>query len=170
MNTSIEVLSGNKFETHNFLIKIIRAFFVPLINNVRSAHALEVMYSRHQRRLFSRGIVQGIADFFWHHVISQLKAIRNRLKIVEDNIEKELADSINSGKEEIQILTVGGGSCRAIIHTVSRLKDKYPKTKIKVTNIDKDPKAIELGAKIAEAFDVGSSFNWINDDAPNINL
>ena len=54
------------------------------------------MYTRYDRRLFSRGILQGLADLFWHHCISQPKAIRNRLKLVEINLEE--------GEKELGIL------------------------------------------------------------------
>lgn len=179
------------FERHSLPIKILRIIAVPVLNNipkgflkkiarasskdafnivgsVGSTHALEVMYGRHSRKLFSRGVLQGIADFFWHHVISQLKAVRNRLKIVEIALEEELSKRIDGGENEINILTVGGGSCRAIIHTISRLAKKHPKIKIKVTNIDKDARAIELGKKISTDFAVDNCFKWINDSAFNI--
>ncbi len=184
-------INPKKFEAHNFLIKILRIIAIPILNNipkvflkkmagasskdaskiignVGSTHALEVMYSRHSRKLLSRGILQGIADFVWHHVISQLKAVRNRLKIVEIALEEELSQKIKNGQTEISILTVGGGSCRAIIHTVSRLLKKHPEINIKVTNIDKDARAIELGKKISGEFNVNNYFNWINDSASNI--
>lgn len=183
--------AGYKFETHSLVTKILRVVIVPLINNLPSSilkkmagesshdafrilnnvgktHALEVMYSRHNRKLFSRGILQGMADFIWHHVISQLKAIRNRLKIVEHSLEEEITLKINKGETSIDILTVGGGSCRAIIHSVDRLLKKYPKIKIKVTNVDKDANAIELGKKISTDFGVTNVFKWINDSAFNV--
>jgi hypothetical protein len=118
--------------------------------------------------LLSRGILQGIADFVWHHVISQLKAVRNRLKIVEIALEDELLKRIKNGQSKIDILTVGGGSCRAIIHTVNRLLKNHPEININITNIDRDARAIELGKKISEEFNVDNCFNWINDSASNI--
>ena len=187
----IEIAKGKKFETHNIFVKILRLILVPIINNlpnsllrkianssshdantilntVGSTHALEVMYTRYQRRLLARGLFQGIADFFWHHIISQLKAVRNRLEIVEESLEAELTKKISNGEKEIKILTVGGGSCRAIIHTASRLLQKYSGVKIEITNIDKDPKVIKLGQQIAETFNVAESFNWINGNASKI--
>ncbi|MEK7117940.1 MAG: hypothetical protein AAB861_04190 [Patescibacteria group bacterium] len=141
-----------------------------ILDNVGTTHALEVMYTRHHRKLFSRGIMQGVADWYWHHVISQLKAIRNRLKIVEHNLETEVKNRINNGQKYISIFTVGGGSSRAIIHTISRLLKEHPETKITVTNLDKDPTVVELGKKIAESFNVSDSFKWVIDTASKIDL
>lgn len=190
MEIETYTVNGSGFERHNIFTKILCLISVPVINNipnkllkkmagasshdafrilnsVGSTHALEVMYNRHERHLFSRGILQGMADFFWHHVISQLKAVRNRLKIVETSLEKEVEERIRKNQKVINILTIGGGSCRAIIHSVSRLLKKYPEAKILVTNIDKDSKAIELGKKIADVFNVSKCFNWIHESAFN---
>src|SRR4030042_2771110 len=102
----IDVADKKNLEKHGILSKVIRIFSVPLLNNLPdffikkmlakttrdgkvvleqggSTHALETMYTRQERRLFSRGILQGFADLFWQHCLSQPKAIRNRLKIVK---------------------------------------------------------------------------------------
>lgn len=141
-----------------------------ILENVGSAHALEIMYSRNHRKLFSRGIFQGIADWYWHHVISQLKAVRNRLRIVENSLEHDLKKRIEKGEKDIKILTIGGGSSRAIIQTISRLLNKNPGIEITVTNLDRDPTVIDLGKKIAESFNVSASFKWIIDTASKIDL
>lgn len=68
------VAEDKKFERHNFIEKIIRIFTVPLLNNIPeglirkilstnkdgkiiiekggSAHSLEILYTRHQRKLW----------------------------------------------------------------------------------------------------------------------
>lgn len=187
-------LSIENLEKHSLGVKIIRIFTVPLMNNLPasmvqkmmkktsrdasavvdrggSTHALEAMYGRHSRKLFSRGFFQGLADSFWHHVISQPKAIRNRLKIVESIIEQEILKLIsgkNRNEATIKILNVGGGSSRAIMHVLNRIFKNHKNIQIKVTNIDKDVNAIELGKKIAEQQGLGNCFEWINDDARNI--
>ena len=190
-NVSID--NGKHLEKRGFINSIIRFLTLPILNlipekalrktakasskdasnileKVGTTHALEVMYTRHHRKLFSRGILQGIADWYWHHVISQLKAIRNRLKIVEYNLETEIKNRIEAEQEDIEILTVGGGSSRAIIQTISRFIKEYQETKIIVTNLDKDPTVVELGKKIAESFGVSGSFKWIIDTASKIDL
>jgi len=178
-------------EKHNFFIKVVRIISVPIMNNIPSSilqkmmhksskdastvantggstMALEVMYTRYHRKLFSRGIMQGLADLFWHHVISQPKALRNRLAIVEEIVESRLESLIEKDHKEIRILNIGGGSSRALVHTIDRLRKDNREFSPEITNIDKDARAIEVGKKIATDFNLSSVFKWINDDARNL--
>jgi len=112
-----------------------------------------------------------VADLFWHHCISQPKALRNRLKIVEWCIEEEITrvkEKRGNANEPITLVSVGGGSARAIIHSLNRLAKKGFDYDLKVINIDVDARAIKLGKEIAERFGVQDSFEWINDDARNL--
>ena len=140
-----------------------------VLETVGSTHALEVMYTRYHRSLFDRGFLNGLSDLFWHHAISQPKALRNRLKIVEEKLEEEILRLINDGSN-INILTVGGGSSRALIHCIDRLykKNIFYGRKVKIINVDKDKRAIELGKELAQRFDLSHIFEWINDDARNL--
>ena len=79
----IIIADNKKLEKHNLVEKTIRGFTLPLLNNIPSsvvkkvlagtnkdgkvvikkggsARSLEVLYTRHDRKLFSRGIFQGI--------------------------------------------------------------------------------------------------------------
>src|SRR3989344_5394864 len=78
-----------ELEDHNILIKILRTVSVPLLNNLPqtfiklfmkksshdastvvnkggTTHALEAMYTRYERGIFSRGYIRGVADLFLH--------------------------------------------------------------------------------------------------------
>lgn len=172
------------FECHGMFTKFIRFFSVPLLNWVPSkiirkimkrssqdagtvvekggsTHALEVMYTRYHHRPFSQGFFKGLADFFWHHAISQPKALRNRLKIVEYFIKDAISRRIKDGRN-VEILNVAGGSSRAIIHVLTDYKQNKQNLLVKITSIDKDANAIELGKEISEEYGVGESFIWIN--------
>jgi len=187
----MKVLVRKDLESHNALIFFLRFLTVPLMNNipksvlqkamhktsndastvvkgVGSTSALEVMYTRYNRRLFSRGIGQGLADIFWHHLISQPKALRNRLKIVEETIESRLISLIKKGQKDIKILNVGGGSSRALVHTLHKLFDGGYEFNPSIINIDKDKKAIEIGKKIALDNDLEEVFKWINSDVRDL--
>lgn len=187
----IIIADKKNFETHNLLVKFVRIFSVPLLNNIPpsvikkilagtskdgataikyggSSSALEAMYTRYNRKLFSRGILQGIADLFWHHCLSQPKAIRNRLKIVKEIFDNEIGNIVNQGRKNITILTIGGGSTRGIIESLYKLCKNGLDCKIRVINIDKSPRAIELSKELARKFNVTDKFKWIKDDARNI--
>lgn len=179
-------------ETHGLFTALVRVFTVPLLNHVppyllrsimrRSSrdasqvlnnmgytHALEVVYTRYHRKLFHRGLMQGVADLFWHHATSQAKALRNRLKIVEHTLESEIHKRLAATSENrVSLCTVGGGSSRAIIHTMSRVTKAYPLAHFEITNIDKDANGMELGRKNAAEYGLDSIFRWVRDDARNI--
>ena len=146
-------------EGHSLFVKFVRVFTVPILNNLPedflrrfmktssndaevvldnlgSARALEVMYGRYRRNIFSRGAVQGFADLFWHHFVSQPKGVRNRLKIVENNLEKEISRILNEKTEkEINIVTIGGGSARGIAEVLNKYSDELKDWKILVVNL-----------------------------------
>ena len=186
------VATDKNLETHNLFEKSIRIFSVPILNklpetflrrfmkvsshdaevvldNVGSARALEVMYGRYRRSLFSRGVLQGFADLFWHHFVSQPKGVRNRLKIVENNLEQEVLRLIKQDKEKkITLLTIGGGSARGIAEVLSKYSSELTGWQISVINVDKSLKAIELGKELAKEFKLYDNFTWINDLAQNV--
>ena len=181
-----------KFEKHNLLEKTVRIFSVPLLNNIPSsmmkkilggtskdgktviktggsARALEAMYTRHERKVFSRGVLQGVADLFWHNFLSQPKAIRNRLKIVEERLENEILNLFYNKKQStIRILTIAGGSARGIVETVYEFSNNHQGCNIEVVNIDKSEDAINLGKELSSKFNVSESFKWVKDDARSI--
>jgi len=187
--------NSSKMELHNWFIKCVRILTVPLFNilpsflirkimratssdavnvidNVGSAVALEVMYTRYDRNIFAKGFWRGIGNLFWHNLVSQSKAARNRLRIVEDILGKEiLRYNLREGKDKsVNFLTIGGGSCRAIIESVSKFLNQYPGLRIKITNIDKSQQAIDLGKELARSFNVSQNFFWVNDKASNLTL
>ena len=182
----------NHLEEHNFLVKGIRIFTVPILNNIPgwlikkamkksskdastvvakggTTHALEAMYGRSQRTLFSRGISQGVADILWHHLISQPKAIRNRLKIVCRVFEEKIVylfDKKNS--RELSILSIAGGSSRSIMYALQNLKTISKNDKIKVITVDKDAAALDVGKKVAKELEFENNFEWIHGTASEI--
>jgi SAM-dependent methyltransferase len=181
-------------EGHNLFERFVRIFSVPILNNLPevflrkfmrtsshdaevvldnlgSARALEVMYGRYRKKLFSRGLLQGIADLFWHHFTSQPKGVRNRLKIVENNLDKEILRILKEKQEkEINIVTLGGGSARGIVEVLDKYSNELKGWKILVINLDKSLKAIELGKELATEFGLFNNFKWVNDLAQNVKL
>jgi len=190
----IIIANDKNLEQHSLLVKFVRIFSVPILNiipesflrrtmrtssqdaevvldNVGSARALEVMYGRYRRNVFSRGVIQGIADLFWHHFVSQPKGVRNRLKIVKNNLDKEISRIIYENKtKEINIVTLGGGSARGIVEVLSKYSKELKGWKVSVVNLDKSLEAIELGKELAKEFGLFNNFKWINDLAQNVNI
>ena len=192
----ISVADIPNLRRQNLFVKMIRIFSVPIMNSLPSSlikkmmkkssrdaskvtetggttHALEVMYTRHNRKLFSRGIFQGIADYFWHHVISQPEALRNRLKIVAAVIKSCIVESANkicesSKTEPVRILSIAGGSARSIIRTIVDLREKNLNCQIEVVVLDKDKSALEVGEKVSEEAGVSENFQWMHGIAKDV--
>lgn len=174
-------------ETHNVFIKIIRFFLVPFLNSIPAGilqrvikksspygskviekpgttHSLENMYTKHETR--TKNFFKHLGDSFWHNVISQPKAIRNRLRIVEEKLEGELRNVIQNGGQP-NIYNLGGGSSRAVIKTVAKLKSETG-AQITVSTIDRDSNALGLGNNLAQKHGVENLFTWIDGDVRNI--
>lgn len=182
----------NNLEKHNIFIRIIRIITVPLLNHLPSSiiqyfmkksskdastvvvrggttHALEVMYERYRRKLFSRGILQGLSDILWHHIVSQPKALRNRLKIVQLIIQNEVVSYIrDQNKDEISILSIAGGSSRSIIYTLQNIKSDGIHNRVHVVTIDKDESALDVGRGVAKEMGLSDNFEWIHGSARDI--
>lgn len=182
-----------KLERHNIFVKVIRIITVPLLNLLPSrfiklfmnksskdastvvakggsTHALEAMYNRYHRTLFSRGILQGCSDILWHHIVSQPKALRNRLKIVKDVLYKKVTYMFDvCGYCDISILSIAGGSSRSIIYMIQDLnKNKGIDNKIHVITVDKDQAALDVGKGVAKELKLQDHFEWLCGNAYDI--
>ncbi len=182
------VFTSNDMEKHPWLIKLLRVFLVPILNIIPAgmlqslvhkssgygskvidvagtSHSLETMYTK-EKTVRAKSAWESFANNFWHNIISQPKAIRNRLKIVEKILKKEINQLIASGNE-VTIYNLGGGSSRAVIQSLSKLKPKVL-GKIHVSTLDKSPKALDLGKQLAKSYKVDKQFNWIEGNIRNV--
>ncbi len=192
------IVPTGDLEKHGLLTSGIRLFTVPLLNALPSSvikkmmrrssrdastvvarggstHALEAMYTRYQRRIFAKGVMRGMADAFWHHVVSQPKALRNRLKIVRNALNssvRALLQERNSqgSTEPVRILSIAGGSSRSIIQMILDLKKEGITHEIEVVTLDKDQSALDVGEKLATDADVSSSFHWVCGNARDVQV
>ena len=200
-NSSLTVVPPSDLETNSVFVLGIRLVTVPLLNRMPSTsikkmmsstsldastvvaksgstHALEIMYTRYHRKLFARGLWQGLADLFWHHVVAQPKALRNRLKTVRHILKTESLRLIQERQrrgvsQSVRILSIAGGSSRSIIQMVVDLKIEgldhphmnYP---LEVIVVDKDQSALDIGEQIARQAGVAEHFQWVCAAARNI--
>lgn len=178
-----------KFEIHNLLIKLIRSFLIPILNLLSSnfikkllhkttkdsknilkkpgtTHAIETLYTFHLRKkeIFRKGLLNGFLTLFWHTFLSQPKAIRNRLRIVETLLRLEI-ENLTNNKQEINILSIGGGSCRAAIHAAYYIKRNFfsnsnKSFKINLFNLDKHLDVLELTKNIINQHNVSDILNF----------
>jgi SAM-dependent methyltransferase len=129
-----------------------------------TSHSLEEMYTK-TNGLGSKSLYAA-ADYFFHNFVSQPRAVKNRLKIVESLLEVEFK-RLEMDRRPTRMLNLGGGSSRAVIQTLARLSAEAP-LQLSVTTIDKDPSALELGRKIAAEHGVSRYFNWVEGNVKNL--
>lgn len=180
----------NGSETHGFAVKALRKVTVPLFNGLPerivrqflslspdgatimgrtgSATALEVMYRWHEKDPFTPGVFSGCANLFWNHIISQPMAMRNRLRIVQKTLKAELAKCLCKSADPIQALSLGGGSSRALIQSLSELRPLAIHGAVKVINVDKDQDAIALGRQLAAEHGVEDIFRWVTGNSKDL--
>ncbi|MHA1228839.1 MAG: class I SAM-dependent methyltransferase family protein, partial [Candidatus Hodarchaeales archaeon] len=110
----------------------------------RTYIALELMYNFPERR---RKREVSLGDIFWQTFSSNPRGIRNRLKLVEHLLKtiiiKKSKDDVNPN---IEILSLGSGSARAIAETLAMLNGELS---IKVLLLDRSRGALQFSKKLA---------------------
>jgi hypothetical protein len=131
-----------------------------VISSVATYKALEVMYTFPTRRA---GGETGIADFFWEHFLSNARAIRNRLLLVE----RELLTAINETsrrKGKVCLLSLGSGSARAVLEVASLLSHEPP---IRIKLIDVSRQAIGYSQELARSLNL-DHIEWHRGSVENL--
>jgi len=108
--------------------------------------ALEIIYTHNLYKPVN--IIDAVASKFWLN-IKNGRAARNRLKLVKREL-KSFFSSIT--KDEINILSVGSGSARAIIESIHEFNDK----KFNLMLIDISEDALEYSRELADRLGIRS--------------
>jgi len=133
----------------------------------KSSHALEVIYNFD--RIFKKtdGLLDGIFTYFWQDFLKNTRAVRNRFKIVSDELNKAIIEVSEKKKSAVNIFSLASGSARVVIDTVSGLKKKN-NLFFQVKLLDLDIKALELSSQIAKKFNVSDDVvEYCNDKVSN---
>ncbi len=133
-----------------------------VIDNVTNHNALEILYDK-GRGFLAENLINKLFQKVWFN-LDNSKAVRNRLKFVMRELHNHL-EKISSKDREINIISIASGSSRAIVEVVQRsnyIKD----TKLSITFLDKNPKAIEYSKALCKDIS-GFDLNWINDTVGN---
>jgi SAM-dependent methyltransferase len=191
VDSIVERIQNQRCEEHGLLAKTFRTATVPLfnvlperivrkllglspdgamiMNHCGSTLALEVMYAWHEKDPFASGVLGGLASVLWNHLISQPKAMRNRLRIVQKILRERIAGRLCTSRAgEVSILSLGGGSSRALIQAISDLEPLAARHSVRVVNLDRDEKAAVLGRQLAERYGVSGAFRWVEGNAKDL--
>ena len=173
-------IEGIDFEKHSPFVQVIRVpllrffRFLPLslshklfVNFSEDAKvafrwaktykALEMMYTFPKRR--AKGQIS-IADIFWQTFLSNARAVRNRLKLVEQILSSliiERSERTNS----VQILSIGSGSGRSIFEAIAALSAQVP---FKATLLDNSQSALRFSQRLSKKIindGQQNNFKWL---------
>jgi 1-acyl-sn-glycerol-3-phosphate acyltransferase len=114
--------------------------------NPGSALSMEVVYTLGKKNIFSIKSFNDFAVFIFDRVLFQTKALRNRLKIVKKLLRESLLEM--QSKEEIKILSLGGGSLRSILSAIAEINNPKLVNKIEIVSVDTDLSSVELVEKV----------------------
>lgn len=134
-----------------------------IVDNATTHKALEILYQRGKSHSVKR-IYERVAHKVWFST-NNSKAVRNRLKIVTKEISDIIKGKLDSGIEEINILSIAAGSARAVIEALNSNLSKD--TKINVTFVDKSNEALKYSQELISDYEIYNNknytFTWIED-------
>lgn len=188
-NSAVSVIDCDNalgLETNSVTRKFFNFFFVPILNNlpkdfkhnikktnraaaevidnVTNHNALEVLYSK-GKKFSAKNFTKKLFQKVWFN-LDNSKAVRNRLKFVKRELKNHL-QTIAQYDREINIISIASGSSRAVVETV-RDGHYLEGTKLSITFLDKNPKAIEYSKELSQMIDhKGIELEWINDTVGN---
>lgn len=123
---------------------------ITVFKNVTKWKALEVLYTYPERR--KKGKIS-LTDKFWQNFLDNARSIRNRLILVKKELNLAIQET-SKDKELIHILSIGSGSARSVLETVSSYNGEFPNLQLKVMLIDMDPTAVEFSGILARKFNI----------------
>jgi len=170
-------------EHHGFFRKGIDSFFVFILNHLpghfeekikktdkgakeiiekaTTHHAIEILYDKGGSH-HSRSLKEKIFNSIWQGT-NNAKAVRNRLRVVTNEITRELTRLKKlSDIENIRMLSIAAGSARADIQAI---KNSIPIGKeLNVTFLDKNEEANTYSRELSQGItDTSVKFNWITN-------
>jgi len=131
-------------------------------DNATTYKALEIMYNFQLGTVFRNGMLDGLFTYIWHHLYS-VRGTRNRLKMVKKLLRQEI-DRLLLEKKEINVLSLGSGSARAVLETIKEYKGDVV---INFLGIDKNNYAIAYCKKLAAELGV-HRITLVQDKVTNI--
>jgi SAM-dependent methyltransferase len=107
---------------------------------------MEVVYTLDKKNIFSLKSFNDFAVFIFDRILFQTKALRNRLKIVKKLLKESLLEI--QSKNEIKILSLGGGSLRSVLSAIAEINNPKLVNKIEIVSVDRDLRSEELIEKV----------------------
>jgi len=156
-----KLFNGGKLKTNCFWVDGISPVCRKIRENATNWRALDTIYNYQPKN----GNFTGTITEFWMEGVLNIKAVRNRLKLIKEKLN-EAIEKILSKNQEVKILSIASGSAQALIEIISEFKKQN--ILIRALLLDLDPTAIEYSRNLAKEFNVLNQINFVNKSAHNI--
>jgi 1-acyl-sn-glycerol-3-phosphate acyltransferase len=130
----------------SFLIKKLTQEGKIVSENPGLALSMEIVYTLDRKNIFSLKSFNDLAVFIFDRILFQTKALRNRLKIVKKLLKESLLEI--QSKNEIKILSLGGGSLRSVLSAIAEINNPKLVNKVEIVSVDRDLRSEELIEKV----------------------
>jgi 1-acyl-sn-glycerol-3-phosphate acyltransferase len=130
----------------SFLVKKLTREGRIVSQNPGSALSMEIVYALDSKNIFSLKSFNDLTVFIFDRILFQTKALRNRLKIVKKLLKESLLEI--QSRDEIKILSLGGGSLRSVLSAISEISNPKLTAKIEIISVDNDARSAELIEKV----------------------
>jgi SAM-dependent methyltransferase len=111
----------------------------------KSYKALEAIYTFDKKK--ARGM-----DYFWGTILSNSRAIRNRLLLTKQQI-KQAIEEVAAEKDKVSVLSLASGSSRAVIEVLAEL-EKSIRDKTFVKFVDISSEALDYSRNLAKSYKI----------------
>lgn len=105
----------------------------------------------------------GFVDDFWEGMLN-CQAVRNRLKLVEQEIRRAILQFSNH--DEVRILSLAAGSAQGIIEVMAELKSKG--IRVRALLLDIDQTALDYARKLAYRHGVGDRIDMVRTSVAQV--
>ncbi len=122
--------------------------------------ALECIYTFWERK--SNGETN-TSDNFWQTFLNNARAIRNRLKVLKQELTKAIQE-VTGRNGRVNLLSLGSGSARGVLEVVNDLNGQYS---IQVRLIDASRRAINFSKELARIYGI-HDIEWYRDWVQNL--
>ncbi|MFH0906683.1 MAG: hypothetical protein ABIC36_00075 [bacterium] len=129
--------------------------------------ALDALYTN-RKLCFDEGILKGFINYFWFK-LGNARAVRNRLKLVKKILTEIIINNIGENFEKVRIFSLGCGSSRAVLGTVSNVKKLgLGQDMFDIWLLDKDREALDYSELLIKEYKLSKySFNFILNKVRN---
>jgi len=150
-----KLFNGGKLKTNYFWIDGISPICREIKENATNWRALDTIYNYQPKK---GNLVDSLTRFWMENVVN-VKAVRNRLKLIKEKLNKAIKEILLKNKE-VKIFSIASGSAQALIEIISEFKKQN--ILIKAILLDLDPTAIKYSKNLAKKFNVLDQINFAN--------